>query len=309
MAAVDTTTRKPGPGKSLRVGRRAAAPGFADRKAGRRLARLAADGAAQAVGEERARVRRPAAAGVLTQPGVLARVCAAFVAFCLLSSGAYLINDVADAAEDRRHPVKRHRPIASGAISEWPALAAGVGVVMLGIALSRAVGWGLVGVGCGYALLNAAYTGVLRVSRSSTSQRSPGAFVLRALAGGVAADVHVSGWFIVVVSSVALFVAAGKRYADLLDPAARRSRPVLKRYSVPFLRSVIMGAGAVALAAYCVWAFEAVHPSVVPWRELTIVPFSLAMLRYRLLVRAGTAARPSRSCSATWSSRSRAVRG
>jgi decaprenyl-phosphate phosphoribosyltransferase len=234
----------------------------------------------------------PAAAGVLTQPAVLARVCVAFVAFCLLSSGAYLINDVADAAEDRRHPVKRHRPIASGAIAEWPALAAGVGVVMLGIALSRTVGWGLVGVACGYAMLNAAYTGVLRAVAVADIASIAGAFVLRALAGGVAADVHVSRWFVVVVSSVALFVAAGKRYADLLDPAAHRSRRVLKRYSVEFLRSVIAGAGAVALVAYCVWAFETVHPGLVPWRELTIVPFVLAILRYRVLVTRGRGGAP-----------------
>ncbi len=234
----------------------------------------------------------PAAAGVLTHPAVLARVGVAFVAFCLLSSGAYLINDVADAAEDRRHPVKRHRPVASGAISEWPALAAGVGLVMLGVALSRTAGWGLVGVGCGYALLNAAYTSVLRSVAVLDIASIAGAFVLRAIAGGVAADVHVSRWFIIVVSSVALFVAAGKRYADLVDPAARRSRAVLKCYSVEFLRSVITGAGAVAVAAYCVWAFEAVHPSVVPWRELTIIPFALAILRYRLLLTRGRGGAP-----------------
>ncbi|MDQ2895924.1 MAG: UbiA family prenyltransferase, partial [Actinomycetota bacterium] len=82
----------------------------------------------------------PAAAGALGQSGVLARVALAAVAFCLLSSGAYLLNDLRDAPEDRRHPVKRHRPIASRAITPGPALGVAVALLAAGLALAATLG-------------------------------------------------------------------------------------------------------------------------------------------------------------------------
>jgi decaprenyl-phosphate phosphoribosyltransferase len=229
----------------------------------------------------------PMAAGALTRPGVLLHVSVTFAAFCLLATGAYLINDVRDAAEDRRHPVKRHRPIASGAVPARRAFATGVGAVLMGLAISLTLGWGLFAVACGYALLNVAYTVWLRRIAVVDICAIAGAFVLRAAAGGIAADVPISRSFLVVVSFAALFVAAGKRYADFLDPAARSSRPVLQDYNADFLRTVRAIASTVALGAYCVWAFGMAHSGVVPWRELTIVPFTSAVLRYGLLVSRG----------------------
>jgi decaprenyl-phosphate phosphoribosyltransferase len=234
----------------------------------------------------------PAAAGALARPGVLLSVSVTFVVFCLLASGAYLINDVRDAAEDRRHPVKRHRPIASKAVPARPAFAVGAASVMVALAVSATVNWGLFAVAGGYALLNVAYTAWLRSVAIADITAIAGAFVLRAVAGGVAANIPISRWFVVVVSFAALFVAAGKRYSDFLDPAMRRSRPVLRRYSAEFLRVVIAIACAAALGAYCVWAFEAISPTAVPWREITIVPFTIAVLRYLLIVMRGGGAAP-----------------
>jgi decaprenyl-phosphate phosphoribosyltransferase len=234
----------------------------------------------------------PLAAGALGRPGVLPRVSLAFIAFCLLASGAYLINDVRDASDDRRHPVKRHRPIASGAISPQRALSAGMAALLLGAALTLTLGWRLFAVACGYALLNVAYTTWLRRIAIIDIGAIAAAFALRAVAGGVAAHVPISRWFLVVVSFVALFIAAGKRYADFLDPAARRSRPVLAEYNADFLRIVLGVACSVALAEYCLWAFGASRPGVVPWRELTIVPFTAAVLRYGLLVTGGAGDAP-----------------
>jgi decaprenyl-phosphate phosphoribosyltransferase len=213
-------------------------------------------------------------------------------AFCLLSMGVYLINDVCDAPEDRRHPVKRHRPVASGAVPAGRALGAGVGAVALGTALAAAVGSGVFAAAAGYAALNAAYTLWLRRVAIADIAAIAGAFVLRAVAGGIAAGVPISRWFIVVVSFAALFVAAGKRYADFMDPAARHSRPVLDDYTAEFLRLVLAVACAVALGAYCLWAFEIVRTGGVPWRALTIGPFTIAILRYGLLVSSGTAGAP-----------------
>jgi decaprenyl-phosphate phosphoribosyltransferase len=234
----------------------------------------------------------PLAAAALGRPGVLGRVSLAFVAFCLLASGAYLINDVRDAGEDRRHPVKRHRPVASGAIAPGQALLVGIATMLLGLGLALSISPALLAAAGGYALLNAAYTGFLRRIAVADICAIAGAFVVRALAGGIAAGVPNSRWFVVVVSFAALFVAAGKRYADFLDSPARRSRPVLDQYTEEFLRLVIAVSAAVALGAYCLWAFAGPHSAAPPWREMTIVPFTAAMLRYGLLVSAGQAGAP-----------------
>ncbi|MDQ6778356.1 MAG: decaprenyl-phosphate phosphoribosyltransferase [Actinomycetota bacterium] len=231
----------------------------------------------------------PAAAGTLGRSGVLLHVALAFVVFCLLASGAYLINDARDAPEDRRHPVKRHRPIASGAVSPEMAAAVGAICVALGIWLALAVSDALCIAACAYAALNVAYTTWLRRVAIADIAAIAAAFVLRALGGGIAAQVAISRWFILVVSFAALFVAAGKRYADFLDPETRRSRRVLEQYTAEFLRLVICVSCAGALGAYSLWAFAAGVPLA---RELTIIPFILAMLRYGLLVTSGSGGAP-----------------
>ncbi len=231
----------------------------------------------------------PAAAGTLGRSGALERVSISFLVFCLLASGAYLINDARDAPEDRRHPVKRHRPIASGAVPAEMASAVGAVLVAIGIWLALAVSVDLCIMACAYAALNVAYTTWLRRVAIADIAAIAAAFVLRALGGGIAAHVAISRWFILVVSFAALFVAAGKRYADFLDPETRRSRRVLEQYTAEFLRLVICVSCAGALGAYSLWAFAAGVPLS---RELTIIPFILAMLRYGLLVTSGSGGAP-----------------
>ncbi len=234
----------------------------------------------------------PAAAGALGQSGVLTRAGLAAVAFCLLSSGAYLFNDLHDAAEDRRHPLKRHRPIASRAIAPRAALLGAVVALSAGMGLAASLSAGTLAVAAAYVGLNLAYTTWLRRVAVADIAAIAGAFVLRAAAGGVAAGVPISRWFFVVVSFAALFVAAGKRYADFVDPSARGSRKVLDEYNAEFLRLVIGASSAVALGAYCLWAFGPGHPGAAAWRAATILPFTLALLRYGLLVTAGRGGAP-----------------
>jgi decaprenyl-phosphate phosphoribosyltransferase len=234
----------------------------------------------------------PAAAGALTQVHVLERAGVAALAFCLLSSGAYLLNDLHDVREDRNHPLKRHRPIASGAISPGSARLAALGALAAGLGLAGWLGPATLGVAAGYAGLNFVYTGWLRRVAVADIAAIAAAFVIRAAAGGVAAGVPISRWLFVVVSFSALFVAAGKRYADWLDPAARGSRGVLSDYNPDFLRLVLGAASAVALGAYCLWAFRPGQPGALIWREATIAPFTLALLRYGLLVTGGRGGAP-----------------
>ena len=234
----------------------------------------------------------PAAAGVLGRPTSLERASVAAFAFCLLASGAYLFNDLQDAPEDRRHPIKRHRPIASGAISPSRALAVSAAAIAAGLVLSATLGIASLEIALGYATLNFGYATWLRRVAIADIAAIAAAFVIRATAGGVATGVPISRWLFVVVSFAALFVAVGKRYGDLVDPESHRSRAVLTQYNADFLRMALGIACAVALGAYCMWAFQAGRSGAGAWREMTIVPFTIALLRYGLVVTEGRGGAP-----------------
>jgi decaprenyl-phosphate phosphoribosyltransferase len=121
-------------------------------------------------------------------------------------------------------------------------------------------------------------------------------FVLRAVAGGAAAQVPISNWFFIVVSFGALFMVAGKRHGENLELGTRSGehRSTLAAYSDSFLRYVRGTCSAVAIAAYCLWASDRAgggHAGL-SWFEISIVPFVLAIFRYGLVVERGEAAAP-----------------
>ena len=134
----------------------------------------------------------PAAAGALDEPGVIGATAIAFAAFCLASAGTYLLNDVADRAADRLHPVKRFRPVAAGEVSAAAATATAA-VLLAGACL---LGWladpGLAAVVAAYLVLTTAYSrGLKHVAIFDIAAVASG-FFLRAVAGGVAADLFIS---------------------------------------------------------------------------------------------------------------------
>jgi decaprenyl-phosphate phosphoribosyltransferase len=235
------------------------------------------------------------AAGALGRDDVPVRVGLACVAFCLLASGIYAINDVRDAAEDRLHPRKRYRPVAAGELGTGVATALGATLVVTGLALCAFVRPLLAVVGAGYVVLTLSYTLLWRHVLLFDIVAIAGGFVLRAVGGGVAASVTLSRWFVLVVTSAAVFVAAGKRYSELRRAersALEGRRRVLSHYTSPRLRLILAGSVAVALFAYCVWAFQLPIVDGVPWRPLTIVPFATCLLRYAMLIRAGAGEAP-----------------
>jgi decaprenyl-phosphate phosphoribosyltransferase len=234
------------------------------------------------------------AAGALGHDDVPARVAAACAAFCLLASGIYAINDVRDVAEDRLHPRKRLRPVAAGEIAPWVAVAAGVGAIVVGLAASVLISPLLGLVSLGYVTLTLSYSLVWRHLVVLDIVAVAGGFVLRAIAGGVSANVPLSHWFILVVTLAAVLVATGKRRAELLR-AQRGDAPrrrVLAHYSEPALQAVLALSAAGAFVAYCLWALEVPVSSGIPWRPLTILPFGAAIVRYVQLVRAGDGEAP-----------------
>ncbi len=242
----------------------------------------------------------PAAAGVLGDWHTAFTVVGAFLVFCAVASGTYLVNDVIDAESDRVHPRKRHRPVASGALPPHLALTAGGGLIALGIAAALAIGpWGFAVVVAAYTALSIAYS--LRLKREPVMELAVVAscFVLRAVAGGVVSGVHLSNWFLVFTSFAALFVVTGKRCAEhaRLGDGRGAHRSVLDEYTSTFLRSTLTIAATVTVASYCLWAFErtgllahAGHHVV--WIELTVVPLVLAVLHIFRLLDAGHGGEP-----------------
>jgi decaprenyl-phosphate phosphoribosyltransferase len=237
----------------------------------------------------------PAAAGILTHPEVPGEVAAAFVCFCMLSSCTYLLNDLHDRAEDRAHPRRRARAVASGELPVRVAITTAIVLGAGGLALAFAVRPALAGVGAAYLALTGSYTLWLRSVAVADIAAVAGGFVLRALAGGAATSVGISRWFLIVTSFGALFVVAGKRYAELReegDGSERTTRASLRAYSEPYLRGVLGVTAAVTTMAYCLWAFQRAPHAGLSWYELTIVPFVLWLLRYALLLDQGAGQAP-----------------
>ena len=234
------------------------------------------------------------AAGALGHDDVPARVALATGAFCLLASGVYAVNDVLDAREDRRHPVKRHRPVAAGTLDPIAATALGLWLMLAGLIVCAVIAPLLALVGAAYLGLTISYSLFWRRVLVLDIVAIAGGFVLRAVAGGVAAPVTLSRWFLLVVVCDAVFVAAAKRYAELRRAGHDRlaGRRVLNSYSPRLLELILTASAAVALVAYCVWAFELPAVSGIPWRPLTIAPFAACLLRYGALVRAGAGEAP-----------------
>jgi decaprenyl-phosphate phosphoribosyltransferase len=229
------------------------------------------------------------AAGALGHDDVPVRVGLACAAFCLLASGIYAINDVRDAPEDRLHPRKRYRPVAAGELDPRLATVLGVALIATGIAVCAVVRPLLGVVAVAYVVVTVSYTIALRRVAILDIAAIAAGFVLRAVAGGVAAPVALSRWFVLVITSAAVLVAAAKRQAELrrTEKAGVGGRSVLARYGAARLRLIISGSAAVALFAYSVWAFALSDVDGIPWRPLTIVPFAAALLRYGTLIRSG----------------------
>jgi decaprenyl-phosphate phosphoribosyltransferase len=263
----------------------------------------------------------PAAAGVLSlrEPEALFQSTGAFVAFTLVASATYCFNDVADRDDDRRHPTKRTRPVASEAVAVPVAVALGLVLLVLGLLLALVVQWQLAVVVAAYVVVTTAYSRWLREVVLLDLVAIAAGFVLRALAGGAATDVPISDWFFIVTSFGSLFVAAGKRSGELadlddlgrgvvprrreddpppapseLDAAEPATRATLAAYSPSYLAALRAICAGVVLVAYCLWAFETAAEAdlSVPLFQASIVPFALAVLQYALILDAGGGGTP-----------------
>jgi len=194
-------------------------------------------------------------AGRLFEARAELRVLACFALFCAASSAVYLANDVADRAIDAHHPLKRTRPIASGRLS--PALGIAASAVLTLVALA------------GTALLNRATLAVTAAYLASTFAYSLGlkraflldvmivaaGFVLRAVAGASCIEAEISPWLLVCSFLLALFLALGKRRAELvlLGQDATNHRVALGSYSLPLVDSWLTALAGAAIVSYALY--------------------------------------------------------
>lgn len=167
----------------------------------------------------------PVAAGTATESDVLLPVALAFVVFCMAASGIYLVNDAMDVEADRAHPTKRFRPIAAGVLPVN--LAFGMAVVLLGgsIALSFLANWQLAVVMAVYIGIQLAYCFGLKHQAVLDICIVSSGFLLRAIAGGVAAEIALSQWFLLVMAFGSLFMrpVSGTPNCSSRSAPARRS--------------------------------------------------------------------------------------
>src|SRR5919109_1601543 len=156
----------------------------------------------------------------------------AFCAFCAASSAAYLVNDVVDAPQDRRHAVKGARPIARGAVSPRQAVAVAAGLAAFALVSTAALGLRALAFLAVFLALQAGYTFAFKSIVLIDVLAIAGTFVVRATAGAAVVSVRISPWLVLCTGLLALLLALGKRRAGLATAGeAPLSRPVLSDYS------------------------------------------------------------------------------
>jgi 4-hydroxybenzoate polyprenyltransferase len=220
----------------------------------------------------------------LQGPSVVAALLA-FVAFCALSGAVYAANDILDVVEDRTHPTKRLRPVASG---EIPVRVAAVYAALLalgGLTLAFLVDPGVGIAGLAYLALQAVYTTFLKHVAILDVMSISAGFVLRALAGVAAVGEHISPWLVLCTGLLTLYLGFSKRRYELyvLGEAAESHRKNLRDYSVEMLDQMMMIMVAATIIAYIMYTFT--FPLHLRSYMMASIPFVIyGVFRYMLLV-------------------------
>jgi 4-hydroxybenzoate polyprenyltransferase len=212
----------------------------------------------------------------------------AFVAFCALSSAAYVVNDIVDRDADRLNPEKRDRPLARGDISVEAARRLAMALGAIALVLSILLGWDFVGIAVLYAVLQGAYSfWAKRVMVVDIIAVAIG-FVMRAFAGGVAIKAEVSPWLAFITFALALVLVLGRRRHELiaLGDAATAHRGALQYYSVRLIDQMISIVAAATLVGYMIYTASSEVESKLGTRHLYLtVPFvAFGILRYLYLI-------------------------
>jgi decaprenyl-phosphate phosphoribosyltransferase len=220
-------------------------------------------------------------------------VLIAFVAFSLAASSVYLVNDVRDVEADRQHPTKRFRPIAAGVVPPWLAYCTAVVLGVAALGISWLASPNLVVVIAIYIAMQLAYCFGLKHQAVLDICIVSSAYLIRAIAGGAATGIPLSQWFLLVMTFGSLFMVAGKRYAELqlAERTGAKIRKSLESYTASYLRFVWTMSATAMVLCYGLWAFERDGTNA-SWYAVTIIPITIAILRYAVDVDGGLAGEP-----------------
>ena len=223
--------------------------------------------------------------GQFDEVGAIAQATVAFVAFCLISSAGYFINDLLDVELDRKHPKKRFRPIAAGEISESAARfwAGGLAAVALALAFAL-VGWEVGLIVLGYGIAQIAYSLGLKQIVIVDVMTIAGLFILRVVAGAEAVDAHASEWLLLCTGMLAMFLGFTKRRQEAVSELheGTSTRPVLEHYSLPFLDQMVSLVTTGTVLSYAIYTVNS--PLIGSEMMFTIPPVIYGIFRYLYLI-------------------------
>ena len=224
---------------------------------------------------------------------VLYKVSIAFVVFCMAASSIYLVNDARDVEADRAHPTKQFRPIAAGVLPVGMAYGIATVLAVASLAIAWWVTPKLAFVMAVYLVIQLAYCFGLKHQAVLDICILSSGFLIRAIAGGVAAGIPLSQWFLMVMAFGSLFMAAGKRYAELqlAERTGAKIRKSLENYTSTYLTFVWTLSATAVVVCYGLWAFER-DGATGSWFVVSIIPFTVAILRYAVDVDGGMAGEP-----------------
>jgi 4-hydroxybenzoate polyprenyltransferase len=211
-----------------------------------------------------------------------------FAAFCLVSSGVYIFNDLCDINEDKNHPIKSKRPLASGILNPNFARVAMILLFLSAVGLSLSLSYPFAFIIAIYLTLNLGYSLGLKNAVILDVLIISSGFVIRAVAGALVLQVEVSAWLVLCTSMVALLVGFGKRRHELvlLEENAGSHRASLNDYSLQFLDSMMTICGGAAVVCYALYTMSDETISRFQTRNLLItLPFVIyGVFRYLFLI-------------------------
>lgn len=211
-------------------------------------------------------------------------VMIAAIAFSLLSSAVYVLNDIKDAEKDREHSVKKNRPIASGAVTVSHAVVFLVVLILISVCLSFiAYGFSLTPwlITIIYFVLNLGYSfGLKNIPLIDIAILTSG-FLLRAMLGAVVINVTVSNWLYLTIMSLAFYLSLAKRRNELAKQESNNTRKVLKFYNYNFLDKNMTVFLTLSLVFYSLWCINAFSSQIMVF---SIPILMLIVLRYSMII-------------------------